>query len=81
VVYSSDMIGQVVEGLYRLVKNGDTELAMAKAEPQVSEDGLVYTLKLREAKWTNGDPVKAGDFLVAVRNVVDRADGSSCSNQ
>ncbi len=23
---------------------------MAKAEPQVSEDGLVYTFKLREAK-------------------------------
>lgn len=60
-VYSSDMIGQVVEGLYRQDKNGDPELAMAKAEPQVSEDGLVYTFKLREAKWTNGDPVKAGD--------------------
>ena len=39
-VYSSDMIGQVVEGLYRQDKNGDPELAMAKAEPQVSEDGL-----------------------------------------
>ena len=44
-VYSSDMIGQVVEGLYRQDKNGDPELAMAKAEPQVSEDGLVYTFK------------------------------------
>lgn len=71
-VYSSDMIGQVVEGLYRQDKNGDPELAMAKAEPQVSEDGLVYTFKLREAKWTNGDPVKAGDFVVAFRNVVDQ---------
>ena len=54
---------------------------MAKAEPQVSEDGLVYTFKLREAKWTNGDPVKAGDFVVAFRNVVDPAYGSSSSNQ
>lgn len=80
-VYSSDMIGQVVEGLYRQDKNGDPELAMAKAEPQVSEDGLVYTFKLREAKWTNGDPVKAGDFVVAFRNVVDPAYGSSSSNQ
>lgn len=80
-VYSSDMIGQVVEGLYRQDKNGDPELAMAKAEPQVSEDGLVYTFKLREAKWTNGDPVKAGDFVVAFRNVVDPAYGSSSTNQ
>ena len=80
-VYSSDMIGQVVEGLYRQDKNGDPELAMAKAEPQVSEDGLVYTFKLREAKWTNGDPVKAGDFVFAFRNVVDQAYGSSSSNQ
>ncbi|NES53297.1 peptide ABC transporter substrate-binding protein, partial [Escherichia coli] len=48
---------------------------------QVSEDGLVYTFKLREAKWTNGDPVKAGDFVVAFRNVVDPAYGSSSSNQ
>ena len=79
-VYSSDMIGQVVEGLYRQDK---TEILsyMAKAEPQVSEDGLVYTFKLREAKWTNGDPVKAGDFVVAFRNVVDPAYGSSSSNQ
>ena len=68
-VYSSDMIGQVVEGLYRQDKNGDPELAMAKAEPQVSEDGLVYTFKLREAKWTNGDPVKAGDFVSIQRMV------------
>ena len=75
------MIGQVVEGLYRQDKNGDPELAMAKAEPQVSEDGLVYTFKLREAKWTNGDPVKAGDFVFAFRNVVDPAYGSSSSNQ
>ena len=41
------MIGQVVEGLYRQDKNGDPELAMAKAEPQVSEDGLVYTSATR----------------------------------
>lgn len=80
-VYSSDMIGQVVEGLYRMDKNNDPELALAAAEPVVSEDGLVYTFKLKDAKWTNGDPVVAGDFVYAFKNVVDPSYGSSSSNQ
>ena len=80
-VYSSDMIGQVVEGLYRVDKNGDPELALAAEKPTVSEDGIVYTFKLRKAKWTNGDPVKAGDFVYSFKNVVDPSYGSSSSNQ
>lgn len=80
-VYSSDMIGQVAEGLYRLNKEQDPELAMAAEEPTVSDDGLVYTFKLRDAKWSNGDPVTADDFVYAFRNVVDPAYGSSSSNQ
>lgn len=80
-VYSSDMIGQVSEGLYRLNKEQDPELAMAAEEPTVSDDGLVYTFKLREAKWSNGDPVIADDFVYAFKNVVDPAYGSSSSNQ
>ena len=32
----------------------------AKEKVQVSDDGLTYTVKLREeAKWSNGDPVTA----------------------
>lgn len=80
-VYSSDMIGQVVEGLYRMDKNQDPELGIAAEEPTVSEDGLVHTFKLKDSKWTNGDPVVAGDFVYAFKNVVDPAYGSSSSNQ
>jgi oligopeptide transport system substrate-binding protein len=80
-VYSSDMIGQVVEGLYRMDKNQDPELGMAASEPTVSDDGLVYTFKLKDTKWSNGDPVVAGDFVYAFKNVVDPAYGSSSSNQ
>lgn len=80
-VYSSDMIGQLVEGLYRMDKNQDPELGIAAEEPTVSEDGLVYTFKLKDSKWTNGDPVVAGDFVYAFKNVVDPAYGSSSSNQ
>ena len=80
-VYSSDMIGQVVEGLYRMNKDQDPELGIASEEPKVSEDGLVYTFKLKNSKWTNGDRVVAGDFVYAFKNVVDPSYGSSSSNQ
>ncbi|MBL1227669.1 peptide ABC transporter substrate-binding protein [Enterococcus sp. BWB1-3] len=80
-VYSSDMIGQLAEGLYRLNKDQEPEPAMAAEEPTVSEDGLVYIFKLREAEWSNGEPVTAKDFVYSFKNVVDPAYGSSSSNQ
>lgn len=37
----------------------------------ISEDGTVYTFKLREdAKWSNGDPVVAGDFVFSFRRIM-----------
>ena len=40
----------------------------------VSEDGLVYTFHLRpEAKWSNGDPVVASEFVAAYRRLVTPA--------
>ncbi|MFK4824603.1 peptide ABC transporter substrate-binding protein [Paenochrobactrum sp. BZR 588] len=40
----------------------------------ISEDGLVYTFHLRDdAKWSNGDPVTAGDFLFTYRRIMNPA--------
>ncbi len=40
---------------------------LAKALPEVSKDGKTYTLYLRKGlKYSNGEPVKAGDFKFAV---------------
>ena len=36
-----------------------------------SEDGLTYTFKLKDAKWWNGTPVTANDFVFAWRRAVD----------
>ena len=40
----------------------------------VSDDGLTYTFKLRaDAKWSNGDPVTANDFIFSFRRIEDPA--------
>lgn len=39
--------------------------------PEVSEDGLTYTFTLREgAKWSDGTPVTAGDFVYSWRRTL-----------
>ncbi|MGH6718996.1 MAG: peptide ABC transporter substrate-binding protein [Alphaproteobacteria bacterium] len=43
----------------------------------VSDDGLVYTFKLRaDAKWSNGDPLAAEDFVYSMRRALDPATAS-----
>lgn len=74
-VPSSDMLGQIFEGLYRVAKDNKVELGMAAEEPTVSADGLVYTFKLRDAKWSDGTPVTAGDFVFTYRKLVDLKEG------
>lgn len=52
----------------------DNQLIAADADdmPTVSEDGTVYTIKLKEtATWSNGDPVTANDYVYAWRRMVD----------
>src|SRR5262245_29885544 len=47
----------------------------------VSEDGRTYTFHLREARWSNGDPVRAEDFVYAWRRVVTPATGSGYAHR
>lgn len=38
----------------------------------LSPDGTVYTFKLRaNGKWSNGDPVRASDFVFSFRRIMD----------
>ncbi|MFD2308089.1 peptide ABC transporter substrate-binding protein [Enterococcus termitis] len=62
---------QVLEGLYQLNDKDETIPAVAEELPEISEDKLTYTIKLRkDAKWSNGDTVTANDFLYAWRRAV-----------
>ncbi|MDN6113331.1 MAG: ABC transporter substrate-binding protein, partial [Tetragenococcus halophilus] len=80
-VNSSDMIGQLTEGLYRYDEEGEPELALASKEPEVSEDGLTYTFQLKDTNYSDGTPVKAEDFVYAFQTVVDPEMASSSSNR
>lgn len=68
------VIEQIFEGLYRFNGDNELELALAKEPAKVSDDGLTYTFKLKEdAKWSNGEPVTANDFVYAWSKIVNPA--------
>ena len=71
------MFTQVYEGLYVLDKNDKAIPGVAKGEPKISKDEKRYTIDLRhDAKWSNGDPVTANDFVYSWRKAVDPKTGS-----
>lgn len=74
-VEGSDAIRQLFEGLM----NEDAKGAMVPGVAEsydVSDDKLTYTFHLREAKWSDGTPVTAGDFVYGWQRLVDPATAS-----
>ncbi|TCP29748.1 oligopeptide transport system substrate-binding protein [Scopulibacillus darangshiensis] len=72
---SFNVFASVFEGLYTMNAKDELVPALAKGDPKVEEkDGhSVYTFKLREdAKWSNGTPVTANDFVYAWRKVISK---------
>lgn len=68
---SFNQLNNSMEGLYRLGKNSKIEPGIA-TKTEVSDDGLTYTFTLRKnAKWSNGDPVTAKDFVYSWQRTVD----------
>ncbi|MBM7586520.1 oligopeptide transport system substrate-binding protein [Bacillus pakistanensis] len=67
---SFDTMNNVFEGLYRLDDNDKAVEGMVEGEPTISEDGKTWTFKIKDAKWSNGDPVTAHDFEYAWKRVL-----------
>lgn len=66
---------QIFEGL--LTQDDEGELRPGVATEWTSEDNQTWTFTLREdARWSNGDPVVAGDFVYAWRRAADPATAS-----
>ncbi len=64
----SHILNNTFEALMREV-GGELTNAMAKSY-EVSEDGLVYTFHLRDALWSDGQPVLASDFEYAWKRAI-----------
>lgn len=57
-------------GLYTQDENSNIIPAVADGDPEVSEDGLTYTVKLKETLWSNGEPLTANDFVYSWNRAV-----------
>ncbi|WP_371931816.1 peptide ABC transporter substrate-binding protein [Mameliella sp. MMSF_3552] len=70
-VNGSEVVRDLFEGLYN--QNADGEIVPGVAlSHTVSEDNMTYTFTLRDdAKWSDGKPVTAGDFVYAWQRAVD----------
>jgi oligopeptide transport system substrate-binding protein len=73
--FAAPIIGNTFEGLVRFNRSGEIEGAMADSW-EVSDDGLTYTFKLRDANWSDGKPVTAQDFVYAWMRVLDPGAGA-----
>jgi oligopeptide transport system substrate-binding protein len=72
-----DMARQLFEGLMNQNEKGELVPGVAESYT-VSADNKTYTFKLRQnAKWSNGDPVVAGDFVYAWQRAADPATASN----
>lgn len=67
---SSNVNVNIVEGLQRLDADDLPIPGMAESV-DISDDKLTYTFNLRDAQWSNGDPVTSQDFKYAWLRVLN----------
>lgn len=72
-VESGNLLRDLYEGLTTIGRDG-APAPGAATDWRVSDDGLRWTFTLRPGqRWSNGDPLVAGDFVAALRRLVDPA--------
>lgn len=73
------MISHLFESLIRWDDDGEGNAVLKPgiAESwEVSDDGLTWTFKLRDAKWSDGKDITADDFVYSWNRLVDPATGA-----
>jgi ABC-type oligopeptide transport system substrate-binding subunit len=72
-VQAADILRDLGEGLLAYSPAGELIPGVAESW-QIAADGKTYTFTLRDnARWSNGDPVTAGQFVFSLRRLVDPA--------
>lgn len=79
-VYEAHILRDLYEGL--MIHDGAGKVVPGAAESHtVSEDGKIYRFTLRPTeRWSNGDPVKASDFVFSFRRIMRPETGAKYAN-
>lgn len=76
-ILSAEAVAYFADTLYRLDENAEAIPNLAAELPEISEDGLIVTVPLRQdAYYADGTQIKANDVVYAVQRVFDPAVGS-----
>lgn len=75
IIAESLVIGDLMMGLATEAADGTVIPGMAERW-ETSADGLTWTFHLRPARWSDGAPVTADDFVFAYRRILDPKTGS-----
>lgn len=60
-------LAHMYSGLYKKLEDGSVVPDLAAGDPEISEDGLTYTIKLKEGLvWSDGEPITAHDFVFGI---------------
>ncbi len=70
IVPETQIVSDLFVGLYQRDVNGDDVPALAESAA-VSEDGLTWTFILRDARWSDGLPITAGDVVGGFQRALD----------
>jgi oligopeptide transport system substrate-binding protein len=68
--WENRIVGDMFLGLTTEGPDGKTYAGAAESWT-VSDDGLVYTFKIRDHVWSDGTTVTAGDFVFALRRILE----------
>ena len=78
--FSYDVLRDLYEGLTASAPNGEVVPAAATSW-RIEQGGRVYVFTLRrEARWSNGDPVTASNFVDGFRRAVDPSTGAGAAD-
>lgn len=77
-VPESGLARQQFVGLVSTDADGNLEPGVAQSWQ--SDDNKVWTFKLRDAKWSNGEPITAEDFVYSFQRMVDPKTAANFAN-
>jgi oligopeptide transport system substrate-binding protein len=77
---SFDVLNAVMQGLVQLGPDGRILPGIARRW-SVADAGRTYIFQLRRARWSNGDPLTAQDFVYAWDQVLDPCNGAAYASQ